>query len=96
LQALKDTDVLICPTSDLEHLYIEFPEFEHHGRILTRQSYVRVASVLDNIRMRSARERYQYLQREFPELVLTVPNKYLASFLGINKITLSKIRNNRN
>ena len=95
LQALADTEVLICSTADLERLYVDFPEFEHHGRILTRLSYIKVYSVLDNIRMRSARQRYEFLQREFPDLILSVPYKFLASFLGINQITLSKIRRNR-
>ena len=95
MQALINTEVLICPKLELDYLYIDFPEFEHHGRILTQLSYIRVYAVLDNIRMRTARERYQFLQREFPGLVLAVPNKHLASYLGINKITLSRIRSIR-
>lgn len=96
LQALAaDTVVMTCPKKEFDRLYADFPEFEHHGRILNEQSYHRLYSMLDNIRMHSAQERYQFLQAEFPQLILSVPNKYLASFLGISEITLSRIRSIR-
>lgn len=38
------------------------------------------------------RERYAQLLKERPELVLRVPQQYLASYLGITPVSLSRIR----
>jgi hypothetical protein len=43
----------------------------------------------------SAEERYDYMMETQPEIVLRVPTKYMASHLGINEFTLSKIRGKR-
>jgi len=95
IEALATTRVMLCPKTELEHVYGKYPEFEHHGRILTYRSYVKMYAVLDNIRMRTAKERYQFLQREYPDLELSVPDRYLASFIGVNRVTLSRIRGSR-
>jgi len=92
IEALTDSKVMLCPRHELEHVYKDYPEFEHHGRVLTLRSYRQMYMVLDTIRSLPAKERYWFLQREFPHLVLSVPLKYLASYLGINQVTLSRIR----
>jgi CRP-like cAMP-binding protein len=38
------------------------------------------------------RERYAALVKERPELVLRVPQQYIASYLGITPVSLSRIR----
>jgi hypothetical protein len=48
-------------------------------RIVTMQSH-------------SAQERYEKMQRENPEIILTVPLQYTASFLGITPQHLSRLR----
>lgn len=40
-------------------------------------------------------ERYTFLEREYPALLQRVPLTYLASFLGIARETLSRIRSRR-
>jgi hypothetical protein len=45
--------------------------------------------------MKQAPERYKMMLEFFPELVLRVPAKYLASYLGISEETLSRIRSRR-
>lgn len=41
----------------------------------------------------SPRERYESLVRERPDLIQRVPQHYLASYLGITPVSLSRIRN---
>lgn len=41
----------------------------------------------------SPRERYEALVREHPEVVQRVPQHYIASYLGITPVSLSRIRN---
>jgi CRP-like cAMP-binding protein len=40
----------------------------------------------------SPQERYQTLLREQPEIVRRVPQHYVASYLGITPVSLSRIR----
>ena len=43
----------------------------------------------------SPEERYRELLREHPETVQRVPQHYIASYLGITSVSLSRIRNRR-
>ena len=43
----------------------------------------------------SPEERYRQLLREHPETVGRVPQHYIASYLGITSVSLSRIRNRR-
>lgn len=40
-------------------------------------------------------ERYKELLNEFPEIIRRVPQHYIASYLGITSVSLSRIRNRR-
>ncbi len=40
-------------------------------------------------------ERYKELLHEFPEIIRRVPQYYIASYLGITSVSLSRIRNRR-
>lgn len=41
----------------------------------------------------SARDRYEAFRRQFPDLCLRVPRKYIASYLGMDLATLSRLKN---
>lgn len=40
-------------------------------------------------------ERYKELLKEFPEIIKRIPQHYIASYLGITSVSLSRIRNRR-
>jgi CRP-like cAMP-binding protein len=37
-------------------------------------------------------EKYNFIMNHFPQIILRVPSKYIASYLGITEETLSRIR----
>jgi CRP-like cAMP-binding protein len=41
----------------------------------------------------SAKDRYQDLEKTYPEFIQRFPQQIIASYLGINRETLSRIRN---
>src|SRR5690606_27287924 len=43
----------------------------------------------------SPQERYQELVKQYPHIVQRVPQHYIASYLGITSVSLSRIRNRR-
>ncbi|MGF7231441.1 Crp/Fnr family transcriptional regulator [Arachidicoccus sp.] len=47
------------------------------------------------LRMHAPADRYQYILEKKPELIQRIPLSYLASYLGITRETLSRIRSNK-
>ncbi|SDC32594.1 Crp/Fnr family transcriptional regulator [Niabella drilacis] len=76
----------------LQEIYSRFIEFNIVGRILTTRYYILSEERLYFMRRERARDRYLYLLGTQPDLLQRVPLKYIASYLGINLETLSRIR----
>jgi CRP-like cAMP-binding protein len=92
IQAIEQTELFFIDYQELQHIYCRFPEFNIIGRILTIKYLQLWTQQLYAIRMKSAAERYQWLLHFHPDLLLRVPQKYIASYLDITPETLSKIR----
>lgn len=90
--ALERTLIHGIHFKQLQELYIRFIEFNIVGRILTTQYYILSEERLYFMRRERARDRYLYLLRTQPDLLQRAPLKYIASYLGINLETLSRIR----
>lgn len=95
IQALEDSVLYYLSYNELQFAYRNFPEFNFIGRILTEKYHELWAQQLYALRMQTAHERYQWLLTNHAELVLRVPGKYIASYLGIEETTLSKIKNHK-
>ena len=76
-------------------MYKHFPEFNIIARVLSIKSYMLSEQRLDFIRRKQAAARYNNMLEFFPELVLRVPAKYIASYLSISVETLSRIRSRK-
>ncbi len=92
IQALEDSLLYYITYDELQYTYRNFPEFNFIGRALLEKYYTLSEQRLYSLRMQRSQERYEYLLEHHPELVLRVPMKYLASYLGIQEETLSRIR----
>lgn len=92
IQAIESTQTFYITYQELQGIYSLFPEFERICRLLTEKYYQLWDQQLYAVLNQSALERYSWLLQYHPELVLRVPAKYLASYLGINEFTLSKIK----
>lgn len=76
----------------LQRLYLQFPEFNFIGRVITEAYYVRSETRTQQLRWQSAEERYRALQASFPDIFNRVPLRHIASHLGISPETLSRLR----
>ncbi len=76
----------------LQQLYADFPEFNLIGRLLTVHYYMLSEERLYNIRNLLAEERYAFLRARHPEICNRAKMGDIASYLGINIATLSRIR----
>lgn len=96
IQALEDCELYYISYKELQQIYRSFPEFNFIARVLTEKYYCLSEQRLYSIRMMRASERYESLLEHHPELVLRVPAKYLASYLGITAEMMSKIKTGKN
>ena len=95
IQAIENSDLWYLSFDQLQYIYKNFPEFNVIARVLSIKSYLLSEQRLVFIRMKQSSDRYSSMLEYFPELVLRVPSKYLASYLGISVETLSRIRGNK-
>ncbi len=73
-------------------MYLDFPETERIGRIITENYYIKLEERVLNIQFKTAKERYQKLMLKKTSLLQRVSLGQIASYLGITQETLSRIR----
>lgn len=92
IEVVETADLVAIDAAGLFRLYDQFPEIERLFRRIFEDCYVETIHRLESIQFHSAKERYADLLREQPEILRRVPLKYIASYLGITQVTLSRIR----
>jgi CRP-like cAMP-binding protein len=92
IQALSETTLLAIGYKDLQALYAQSTTWQTIGRTLTEREYLvmeKYASVLNN---ETAKTKYLRFMKEHPDIMRSVPVNYIASYLGVTRRTLSRIR----
>ena len=92
IQALEECTLYYITYDELQFIFRNFMEFNFIGRVLIEKYYTLSERRLYSLRMQKAQDRYKYLMDHHPELILRVPSKHLASYLGIAEPTLSTIK----
>ena len=92
IDALEDCQVLQLSKVNQEMLYTEIPQFERYFRIITENSLVGYQQrTLDSLSL-SAQDRYLNFCKRYPSLINKIPQKHIASFIGVTPEFLSKMR----
>ncbi|MBL0330125.1 MAG: Crp/Fnr family transcriptional regulator [Bacteroidetes bacterium] len=92
IEALEDSVLTQVSFSALQQLYIQFPETERLGRIITENYYIKLEERLLSLQFKTAKERYQNFLLSKPSLLQRTSLGQIASYLGITQETLSRIR----
>lgn len=95
IQVLEDTEVIAIDAGKLFRLYDTYPEIERLFRKVFEASHVETINRIEGIQFHTAEERYKALLEEAPTIIQRVPLKYIASYLGITQVSLSRIRGQR-
>jgi CRP/FNR family transcriptional regulator, anaerobic regulatory protein len=91
IQAIEDTEIFFITYNELEALYDDFSEFNIIGRKLITEYYV-MSEVRNYIlRRHTATEKFNLFNTHFGHLTARVSRKDIASYLGINLETLSRL-----
>lgn len=92
IKAMCDTEVWMLSRETYLQLCEKHCSFERYFRILFQKSLVsHQKRIIRNISF-SAEEKYLTFTKNFPRLELLIPQKYIASYLGITPEFLSMIR----
>ncbi len=92
IEALEPTTLLVCRFTDLQDLYARHRDWERIGRLLAEDLFMQKARREQEFMTLSAEQRYILLMQAQPELEKRVSQYHLASYLGINPVSLSRIR----
>ena len=92
IDAWEDTDVLFMTHADYLNLAKHIPALLELSRKLDQRNFVATQKRLNASLNFSAEQRYADLVKTRPEFLQRFPQHIIASYLGITKETLSRIR----
>ena len=91
LQAIEDSEVLYLPKTELNKLYQCQPKMQEMMRNFWEAVILDLINRFTALQKDSAEKRYLDLLNK-PAYLETIPQKYLASFIGVTPTSLSRIR----
>ncbi|MFC3198081.1 Crp/Fnr family transcriptional regulator [Parapedobacter deserti] len=92
IQAIEDAEVLQITKDRLEELYLHIPKMERYFRLLVQNAYVTQLERINERFSLPAEHRYLKFVEKYPGLMHRIPQKNIASYLGITPVFLSMLR----
>jgi CRP-like cAMP-binding protein len=95
IEAMEDAEVLTFDYTTIQRFYRIYPTFETFGRLIGEYLFTCLQDRLKGFMLNSPEERYRrFLKNSESSVILArVPQHYIASYLGITPVSLSRIRN---
>tara|TARA_B110000305_G_C19391710_1_gene615239 strand:- start:973 stop:1557 length:585 start_codon:yes stop_codon:yes gene_type:complete len=92
VQCLENTELIQFSFENLEELYNKIPKLERFFRKIIERAFVASQKrIIKNFSL-AAKEHYLIFKETYPEIEQRVPQYMIASYLGITKEFLSKIK----
>jgi len=92
IEALENCELLLLTKSSWNILLEKIPAFERYFRIIIQNNLIAMQRRLLGSMSETAEEKYTNLMSNFPGCLQRVPQHMIASYLGITRETLSRIR----
>lgn len=92
IECLEDCVLYRISYANYQTLIADFPAFGNFARLLAEEMLAFIDEFSKAWSFLSAKEKYELLQKYFPDIELRVKLGLIASFLGISQETLSRIR----
>ena len=93
LHAVENCKVIAINTEKLQELSndnIRILRLSHEG---LKEAFLEAINRIEFFTTLTPEARYETLLKQSPELIQRVPQKYLASYIGVTTVSLSRIRN---
>lgn len=92
IEVLEEAEVVVLSKKNQEELYLEIPKLERFFRILIENSLIANQERLINNLSMSAEERYEKFRIKYPTLLQKIPQKQIASYIGVTPEFFSKMK----
>lgn len=92
IQALEDCELITISYESLQNAYTHSLAWQQFGRIIAEKVYTLSEQRTESFLFMSAEERYLNLLKKRPIVFEKVPLYHIASFLGIERESLSRLR----
>jgi CRP-like cAMP-binding protein len=93
IDAIDDSEYLFFNKTDFEELNLKVPKFERFNRILGQNAIATYQHRQIDNAIFAAMERYANFCQLYPSLIKTLPQKQVASYIGVTPEFLSKMLN---
>lgn len=93
IETLEECKVLILTHKGQEKLYEISPKMNEFIRKAIEQRFILLHDLFISYLLNSPEERYLMLQKDRPELLQRIPQRQIASYIGVTPVSLSRIRN---
>ena len=91
-ESMTDAKVLYITYSQLEMLYQQSHQWEHFGRLIAEKAFNMAMTRTEDFIFNTPEQRYKDLTDAHPQLTNAIPLYHIASYLGIQGPSLSRIR----
>lgn len=92
VQCLENTEIIQLSCDNQDELLKEVPKLERFFRIIIERAFVSSQKrIIRNFSM-SAKQRYLHFRQQYPKIDQRIPQYLIASYLGITKEFISKIK----
>lgn len=91
-QSLTNSTILYIHINDLRKLFDTSKGWERVGRIIAEESFNILLYRTENLLLLNAEERYLEFLKRYPSLFNQIAQYHIASFLGLENATLSRIK----
>lgn len=92
IQCLENTELVMFSYDIIEELYEQIPKLERFFRQIIERAFVASQKRIVRNFALTAKERYLYFRKQYPKIEQRIPQYMIASYLGITKEFLSKIK----
>jgi len=92
MDALEDAELLMIARPEWEELMKKVPKLEHYFRVLIQNHLIATQRRLLQTITQTAEEKYRKFAQTYPDCIQRVPQHMIASYLGITRETLSRLR----
>jgi CRP-like cAMP-binding protein len=92
IEAWEDTELLVITRAELLDLMQKIPSIAQMTRLMDERSFIASQRRLNSTISNTAEKRYAEFMDNHPQFIQRFPQHFIASFLGITKETLSRIR----
>lgn len=92
LEAIEDTQAVVISQQTAFDLLQRFPRFEFLARMIMEEELITYQEIISTFITLNPEQRYLHLMETQPALLRRIPQRHLATYIGVAPESLSRIR----